>query len=97
LDKPRKSIDLPWPAIAAALVALGGVFVYLNPLQTSRPAERTGLPLSFNHPQDVDARLWQDPMRTTAEHETQVQRQKDAGTDVSVESSLHEVETCGRS
>ncbi len=93
MDKPRKSIDLPWPAIAAALVALGGVFVYLNPLQTSRPAERTGLPLSFNHPQDVDARLWQDPMRTTAEHETQVQRQKDAGTDVSVESSLHEVET----
>ena len=93
MDKPRKSIDLPWPAIAGALVALGGVFLYLNPLQTSRPAERTGLPITFNHLQNVDARLWQDPLRTTAEHETQVQRQKDAGTDVSVENSLHEVET----
>jgi hypothetical protein len=93
LDKPRKSIDLPWPAIAAALVALGGVFVYLNPLQTSRPAERTGLHLRFDYLQNVDARLWQDPLRTTAEHETQVQGQKDAGTDISVENSLHEVGT----
>ncbi len=93
MEKQRKSIDLPWPAIAAALVALGGVFLYLNPLQTSRPAERTGLHLGFNHLQDVDARLWQDPLRTTADHETQVQRQKDADTDISVENSLHEVET----
>jgi hypothetical protein len=91
LDKPRKSIDLPWPAIAAALVALGGVFLYLNPLQTSRPAEGTGLHVSFNHLQDVDARLWQDPLRTTAEHEAQVQGQKEPGTDVSLESSLHAV------
>jgi hypothetical protein len=91
LDKPRKSIDLPWPAIAAALVAVGGVFLYLNPLQTSRPAEQTGLHLGFNHLQDVDARLWQDPLRTTAEHETLVQEQKDAGRNV--EDSLHAVET----
>jgi hypothetical protein len=92
LDKPRKSIDLPWPAIAATLVALGGVFVYFNPLQTSRPTERTGLHVGFNYLQNVDARLWQDPLRTTAEHETQTQEQKGAGTDVSVESSLHAVE-----
>jgi hypothetical protein len=89
LDKPRKSIELPWPAIAAALVAVGGVFLYLNPLETSRPAERTGLHLSFNHPQDVDARLWQDPLRTTAEHETQVQGQKD--------SVISQVECAGKS
>ena len=93
MDKQRKSIDLPWPAIAAALVALGGVFVYLNPLQTSRPAERTGLHLGVNHLQNVDARLWQDPLQTTAEHETQVQKQKEADTDVSVEGSLHRVDT----
>ena len=92
MDKPRKSIDLPWPAIAAALVALGGVFLYLNPLTTSRPAEG-GFPIGFNHDlQDVEARLWQDPLRTTAEHETQVQRQNDAGNDVSLENSLHAVE-----
>ncbi|HEY2143940.1 MAG TPA: hypothetical protein VGH06_06265, partial [Candidatus Udaeobacter sp.] len=93
MEKPQKTIDLPWPAIAAALVALGGVFVYLNPLQTSRPAERTGLHVNLNHLQNVDARLWQDPLRTTAEYETQMQGQKGAGTDVSVEGSLHAVDT----
>ena len=87
MDKPRKSIDLPWPAIGAALVALGGVFLYLNPLQTSRPTQ-TGFPVGFNRDlQDVEARLWQDPLRTTAEHETQVQSQKG----VSGENSLHAV------
>jgi hypothetical protein len=93
LEKQRKSIDLPWPAIAAALVAVGGVFFYLNPLQTSRPTERTGLHVGFDHLQNVDARLWQDPLRTTGEHETQMQEQKGAGTDVSVEGSLHAVDT----
>jgi hypothetical protein len=93
LDKPRKTIDLPWPAIAATLVALGGVFVYLNPLETSRPKERTGLHINFNHPQDVDARLWQDPLRTTAEHEAKEQEQKHAATDVSLGGSLHSVDT----
>jgi len=93
LDKPRKTIDLPWPAIAATLVALGGVFVYLNPLQTSRPAERTGVHVNFNHLQNVDARLWQDPLRTTAEYETQMQGQKGAASDVSLEGSLHAVNT----
>lgn len=72
---------------------MGGVFVYLNPLQTSRPTERTGLHVGFDHLQNVDARLWQDPLRTTGEHETQVQGQKDAGSDVSVEDSLHAVYT----
>src|SRR5262249_61611412 len=57
----------------------------------SRPAERTGLHLGFNHLQDVDARLWQDPLRTTAEHESLVQEQKDTGRNV--EDSLHAVET----
>ena len=95
MDKPRKSIELPWPAIAATLVALGGVFVYLNPLQTSRPAERTGFHLSFNDLQDVDARLWQDPLRTTAEHEAKAQAQIGAGRDVSVEDPFHAVEALG--
>ena len=49
---------------------------------------RTGLRLSVNHLQDVDARLWQDPLRTTAEHEIQVKGQKDP-----VEDSLHAAKT----
>jgi hypothetical protein len=71
------------------VVTLGGVLVYLNPLETSRPAERTGLHINFKHLQNVDARLWQDPLRTTAEHETKLQEQKNAGADVSAEDSLH--------
>jgi hypothetical protein len=92
LEKQRKSIDLPWPAIMAALAAVGGVFLYLNPLETSRPTERTGFQLNLDRPQDVDARLWQDPLRTATEHETQVfSRRKDAPEQFDQESQRHSV------
>ena len=92
MEKQRKSIDLPWPAIMAALAAVGGVFLYLNPLETSRPAERTGFQLNLDSPQDVDARLWQDPLRTATEHETQVfSRRKDAPEQFDQENQRHSV------
>jgi hypothetical protein len=92
LEKQRKSIDLPWPAIMAALAAVGGVFLYLNPLETSRPAERTGFQLNLDRSQDVDARLWQDPLRTATEHEAQVfSRRKDAPEQSEQENQRHSV------
>jgi hypothetical protein len=91
LEKQRKSIDLPWPAIMAALAAVGGVFLYLNPLETSRPTERTGFQLNLDRSQDVDARLWQDPLRTATEHEAQVSRRKDAPEQSEQENQRHSV------
>jgi hypothetical protein len=89
----RKSIDLPWPAMVAALAGLGGVFLYLNPLQTSRPTERSGFALSFDRPQDVDARLWQDPLRTATEHESQLaSRQKEAPGQTMAENNRHSIQ-----
>jgi hypothetical protein len=73
LEDKRRSIDLPWATIAAALAATGGLFLYLNPLETSRPTERAGFHSDLDRHQDVDARLWQDPLRTTSEHESQMQ------------------------
>jgi hypothetical protein len=94
LEQRRKSIDLPWPVIATALAAVGGVVLYLNPLQTSRPADRGAFHLGFTHQQDVDARLWQDPFRTAAEHEGKLRWwKKENGNIASPEDPLHDVAT----
>jgi hypothetical protein len=72
-DSKKKPIDLPWATIAAVLAATGGLFLYFNPLETSRPLEREGFHSDVNRAQDVDARLWQDPLRTASEHEQDIQ------------------------
>lgn len=69
----QKSINVPWATIAAVLAAAGGFFLYLNPLQTSRPNEQTGSHTNPDRLQDADARLWQDPLRSTSEHDAEIQ------------------------
>src|SRR5437870_7583595 len=91
-DNRKASIVLPWPAIVATLAAVGGVFVYLNPPQTARPIERAGFHSDLERAQDVDARLWQDPLRTTSEHETEMQkRNKDSVEERELEDHHHSV------
>jgi len=57
-----KTIQLPWQGLLAVAAAIVGVVWYLAPLDTSRPTERFGQAVGTNEVQDVDARLWQDPL-----------------------------------
>jgi hypothetical protein len=90
MDEKRKTLDLPWTTIIAAAAAIGGVYFYLNPLETSRPPERTGFSVPHEQQQDVDARLWQDPLRATLAHEEKVrQLKKDWSEDYDRENLRH--------
>ena len=72
-------MDVPWAAIVAVLAASAGFVLYQNALQTSRPSEREGFHSDVSRPQDVDARLWQDPLRAASEHNSDLLwRYKDA-------------------
>src|ERR1700693_1206159 len=91
-ESKKAAINLPWATIAAVLAATGGFFFYLNPLQTSRPMERAGFHSDLDRPQDVDARLWQDPLRTTSEHDADIlSRYKDSAKERDREDKHHSV------
>src|SRR5690242_18557625 len=66
------SVQLPWQGMLALLAVIVGAVWYLAPLDTSRPQERTGVSLRLNREQDVDARLWQDPLVPAFAHEEQI-------------------------
>src|SRR6478672_8873653 len=59
-DKPK--FDLPWGTLLPLLAVLAGVIATYKPLVSERPS----VPSEKNAPviaeQDVDARLWQDPL-----------------------------------
>src|SRR6266576_4146044 len=68
-----KNIQLPWQGFAALAAAIAGAVLYFAPLDTSRPTDREGVPLPAEGEEDVDARLWQDPLAPVLGHEAQVQ------------------------
>src|SRR5207245_2835675 len=86
VDPQQKSFDIPWPAVITVTALLVGYFTYRS-LQTSRPVERVGYSFPKTDLQDVNARLWQDPLRAAYEHfaDTSAQGCKNP--------SLHTIET----
>jgi hypothetical protein len=61
-DEPTKKFDLPWGTLLPVLAALGGVISQFKPLVSTRPAVPGEKTIAVTAEQDVDARLWQDPI-----------------------------------
>jgi len=58
--------------IVVALLALGALFVSQAPLQSNRPMQGEAFLAHEESPQDVDARLWQDPFGVVAKAREQL-------------------------
>ena len=59
--------SIPWVNLTALLMAVaGGISLLLQPLVSSRP-QKGSRPVEAIAEQDVDARLWQDPLRVAIE------------------------------
>lgn len=56
------NFQIPWPTLVAAISALGGLVWYLGPLNSDRPTGSVGTSIKPPGYQEVDARLWQDPL-----------------------------------
>lgn len=61
-DEPTKKFDLPWGTLLPVLAAVGGVISQFKPLVSSRPPVPSDKAVTVTAEQDVDARLWQDPI-----------------------------------
>src|SRR6202011_3032420 len=69
-----KSFQLPWQGLVALAAAVAGAVWYFAPLDTSRPTERSGQAMGTNQIQDVDARLWQDPLLAAQLHIASIEK-----------------------
>ena len=68
----KAGFSLPWMNITALVVAIaGGISVLVDPIVSSRPAIKPNRVPAAAATQNVDARLWQDPLRTASDHADQ--------------------------
>ena len=61
-DDKRKFEAIPWATILPILAALAGLVAQYKPLVSTRPTVPSEKPVPVIAKQDVDARLWQDPI-----------------------------------
>jgi ABC-type multidrug transport system fused ATPase/permease subunit len=69
-DKPK--FDIPWATLLPIVAVLAGIIVQFRPLVSERPAasgEKAGEAIAE---QDVDARLWQDPLSVAQKKKAEI-------------------------
>ena len=58
----KAKFDIPWATLLPLVAALAGIIAQYKPLVSSRPTVPAEKPLEIVAEQNVDARLWQDPI-----------------------------------
>lgn len=59
-EKPK--LDIPWGTLLPLIAVLAGIIAQYKPLVSERPAAPGEKAVEVTAEQDVDARLWQDPL-----------------------------------
>src|SRR5260370_9521478 len=61
-ESDKAKFEIPWATLLPVVAALEGILAQYNPLVSSRPTVPAEKPLEIVAEQNVDARLWQDPI-----------------------------------
>src|SRR6266576_1973831 len=61
-EDDKRKFDIPWPILLPVIAALAGIVAQYKPLISTRPAVPSEKSIEVFANQDVDARLWQDPL-----------------------------------
>jgi hypothetical protein len=61
-DEEKRKLEIPWATLLPIVAALAGVIAQYKPLVSARPPAPSAITDEQIADQDVDARLWQDPL-----------------------------------
>src|SRR5947199_526812 len=61
-DDDKRKFNIPWATLLPLIAVLGGIVAQYKPLVSTRPTVPSEKPVPVIAKQDVDARLWQDPI-----------------------------------
>jgi hypothetical protein len=90
-DNDKRKFDLPWGTLLPLMAVLAGVIAQYKPLVSERPSVPSEKTAPVIAAQDVDARLWQDPIGVAEKQKSLLDAQMGAGHDTSGGSKLHEI------
>jgi hypothetical protein len=78
-DNDKRKLDIPWGTLLPLAAVLAGVLVQYKPLVSERPSVPSEKTAPVIAEQDVDARLWQDPIGVAQKQKALLDEQIDKG------------------
>jgi len=69
-DNDKRKFELPWGTLLPVAAVLAGIVVQYKPLVSERPSVPVEKTAPIIAAQDVDARLWQDPIGVAQKQKT---------------------------
>lgn len=78
-DNDKRKLDIPWGTLLPLAAVLAGVLVQYKPLVSERPSVPNEKTAPVIAEQDVDARLWQDPIGVAQKQKALLDEQIDKG------------------
>src|SRR5206468_6472967 len=92
-DNDKRKFDLPWATLLPLLAVLAGVVAQYKPLVSARPTVPSEKPIAVIAAQDVDARLWQDPLAVAEKQKDSLIADMSAGRVPKDRGQLHDIST----
>ena len=71
-EDDKRKFDIPWATLLPVIAVLAGVVAQFRPLVSMRPGVPGEKPIPVMAEQDVDARLWQDPIAVAQKQKSAV-------------------------
>src|SRR5438552_5619527 len=90
-DNNKPKFDLPWGTLLPLLAVLAGVVAQYKPLLSERPSVPSEKTAPVIAAQDVDARLWQDPIGVAQKQKALLDEQIDKGVAKKGATELHDI------
>jgi len=90
-DNDKRKFDLPWATLLPLLAVLAGVVAQYKPLVSERPSVASEKTAPVIAAQDIDARLWQDPIGVAQKQKSLLDAQIEARHDKDSSSKLHDI------
>lgn len=92
-EEQTRKFDLPWGTLLPVLAVLAGVIAQFKPLVSTRPPAPSEKVMPVTAKQDVDARLWQDPIAVAQKQEALLDAEIKAGRIPQEPSARHDIST----
>jgi hypothetical protein len=90
-DNDKRKLDIPWATVLPLIAVLAGVIVQYKPLVSERPSVPNEKTAPVIAEQDVDARLWQDPIGVAQKQKALLDEQIDKGLAKKGATELHDI------
>ena len=76
VDDDRRKFEIPWAILLPVIAAVAGIIAQYKPLVSERPAAPGEKAVEVVAEQDVDARLWQDPLAVAQKKKAELDAEK---------------------